>query len=274
MPSVSRPVRRFAAILTSIGLAGILATGTVLAGTPVSVGFRDHAYSGGATRPSSDKPQSKLWYTDEGGGNAQWWGGMFYTGTSSSPRSEFRVFKLSTDKSTWTATSTVLDTRDGTHGDYLFDSNTLFVASVANPNASSPFVASVDGIRIYKATYSGGTYSNVAGFPVTIPGTASTAVPEFRGGAWTVSIDRDSSGRLWAAWPKDQQVMYSTSDDGGVTWTTAAVLPAQGANTINKGTISSSDTATVIAFGNGSKDTIGVAWSDQDASETAPGSGV
>ena len=277
MHSVSRPVRRLATILTSIGLAGIVAAGSVLAGTPVTVGWRDHAYSGGATRPSSDKPQSKLWYTPDG----QWWGGMFYTGTVSAPRSEFRIFKLSADKSTWTATSTVLDTRDGTHGDYLFDEDaapapTLFVASVANPNVTAPFVESVDGIRIYKATYSDatGTYSNVAGFPVTIPGTASTATPEFRGGAWTVSIDRDSSGRLWAAWPKDQQVMYSTSDDGGVTWTTAAVLPAQGANTINKGTISSSDTATVIAFGNGSKDTIGVAWSDQDASETAPGSGV
>ena len=75
MHSVSHPVRRVATILSSLGLAAIVATGTVLAGTPVTAGWRDHGYAGGAFRPASDKPESKLWYTDEGGGNVQWWGG-------------------------------------------------------------------------------------------------------------------------------------------------------------------------------------------------------
>ena len=267
MHSVSHPVRRLATILTSLGLTAIVATGSVLAGTPVSVGWRDHAYGNGATRPSSDKPQSKLWYTDEGGGNVQWWGGMFHvTGTA------FKIFKLSPDKATWTATSTIVDARDASHGDYLWDesNNTLYVASVVIPNNSDPFAVPTtpDDVRIFKYTYNPATdtYTSIFGSaPRSIAGSASTAAPAFRGGAWTVSIDKDSSGRLWAVWPKGTQVMYSTSIDDGVTWTAAAVLPAQGANTIKSGTISSSDTATVIGFGNGSKTTIGVVWSDQDS---------
>lgn len=267
MHSVSRPVRRLATTLTSVGLAGIVATGTVLAGTPVSVGWRDHAYGNGATRPSSDKPQSKLWYTEEGPGVVQWWGGMFHTtGTA------FKIFKLSADKSTWTATSTIVDARDASHGDYLWDesNNTLYVASVVIPNNADPFAVPTtpDDIRIFKYTYNPATdtYTSIFGSaPRSIAGTASTASPAFRGGAWTVSIDKDSTGRLWAVWPKGTEVMYSTSVDDGVTWSAAAVLPAQGANTIKSGTISSSDTATVIGFGNGSKTTIGVAWSDQDS---------
>ena len=68
MLSATRPMRRLATMLTSLGLTAIVATSSVLAGTPVTNGYRDHAYGGGATRPAGDKPQSKLWYTDEGGG--------------------------------------------------------------------------------------------------------------------------------------------------------------------------------------------------------------
>ena len=266
MYSASRPVRRLATILTSIGLAGIVATGSVLAGTPVSVGYKDHAYAGGATRPSSDKPQSKLWYTDEGGGNVQWWGGLFRAGGIN----DFQIYKM-TSASTWTPTGVAVDRRDGSHGDYLWDeaANTLYVASVVNPNSTEPFAVPTtpDDVRIFKYTYNSATdtYTSIFGnAPRSVTGTASTASPAFRGGAWTVSIDKDSSGRLWAVWPKGTDVMYSTSTDDAVTWSPAAVLPAQGSNTIKSGTLSQSDTATVIGFGNGSKTTIGVAWSDQD----------
>ena len=272
MHSVSRPVRRLATVLTSLGLAALVAAGTVMAGTPVTDGWRDHAYGGGATRPSSDKPQSKLWYTDEGGGTVQWWGGMFYLGTPTQPRSEFRIFKLSPDKSTWTPTAAVADARDASHGDYLWDqaAGKLYVASVVNPNQSDPFAvpATADNVRVFRFSYSGGAWTALSGAGTGIPDTASTASPQFRGGAWTVSIDKDSTGRLWAVWPNGTQVWYSTSTDDGVTWAKASPLPAQGNNTINGGpgvTLSHSDTATVIGFGaGGTKSTIGVAWSDQD----------
>jgi len=190
MHSVSHPARRLATILISLGLAAIVATGTVLAGTPVTAGWRDHGYAGGAFRPASDKPESKLWYTDEGGGNVQWWGGMFRFSTSP-PLSEFRIYKLSSDKSTWSPTTTIVDRRDNTHGDYLWDeaSNTLYVASVAMPNTTSPFVvpATPDDVRIFRYTYSAAsdTYTQIGGSLNyrAIAGTGSTASPAFRGGA-------------------------------------------------------------------------------------------
>ncbi len=129
--------RRLATLLTTTGLATLLASGTVLAGTPVTNGYRDHAYGGGAARPNSDKQQSKTWYTPDN----QWWAGMFlYTTAAPSPRSENRIWKLSADKSTWTVTPTVVDARDSSHADYYFDTadSTLWVASVSNPNQSDP----------------------------------------------------------------------------------------------------------------------------------------
>ena len=110
----------------SIGLAAILASGSVLAGTPVTEGYRDHAYGGGAFRPSSDKPQSKTWFAD-----GSWWAGMFRYSVSPSI-ADYRIFKLTADKTGWTATTTVLDGRDSSHADYLWDqgASSLYVASV------------------------------------------------------------------------------------------------------------------------------------------------
>jgi hypothetical protein len=278
-PMFNAPIhgrRRSITALLATGLATLVAAGTVLAGTPVTNGWRDHAYGGGAFRPSGDKPQSKLWYTEEGGGAVQWWGGMFRY-SSSPPLSEFRIYKLTGAGSTWTATTTVVDRRDSSHGDYLWDeaTNTLYVASVVTPNNSAPFAVppTPDSVRIFRYSYnpSNDTYTGT-GF-AEIAGTTSTASPEFRGGAWTVTIAKDASNRLWIAWPKLNDVLYSTSVDDGTTWTDPAPVPAQVGNPINTGTLSHSDSAAVIAFGNGSPDTVGVMWSDQSGTPTAADNG-
>jgi hypothetical protein len=178
-------------------------------------------------------------------------------------------------------TTTIIDRRDNTHGDYLWDeaTNTLYVASVAMPNTTSPFAvpATPDDVRIFRYTYDSGTdtYTQIGGSLSyrAILGTGSTASPAFRGGAWSVTIDKDSTGRLWVVLAQAHEVRYSTSDDNGQTWTTAAQLPTQGSNTINVGAMSDSDIASVIAFGNGSKNTVGVMWSDQDNLPAATNNG-
>lgn len=262
MTHALRSGRRLATVLLSIGLAAIVATGSVLAGTPVTEGYRDHAYGGGAFRPSSDKPQSKTWYAD-----GFWWAGMFRYSVSPSI-SDFRIYKLTAD-ATWTATTTVVDGRDASHADYLWDETagtdgTLYVASVPPVNVSSPFAVpgTPDDIRIFKYSYapSTDTYTQVGGIK-SIAGTASTASPAFRGGSYSVTIDKDSTGRLWAVWPKGNAVMTSYSDDDGTTWTAAAQLAAQ-TNPINSNGLVDSDMASVISFGT----QVGIAWSDQDDS--------
>ena len=115
MTLVVRPGRRMATSLISAGLAALLTAGTVLASTPVTVGYRDHTYGGGAFRPSADKPQSKLWYTD-----GSWFAGMFlYQVAPAAPKSEYRIYRHDGAHS-WTLTPTVVDTRDTSHADYLW----------------------------------------------------------------------------------------------------------------------------------------------------------
>jgi hypothetical protein len=262
MSFVVRPGRRTATSILSAGLAAILAAGTVLASTPVTVGYRDHTYGGGAFRPSGDKPQSKLWYTD-----GSWFAGMFLFSTAPTAKSEYRIYRHDGAHS-WTVTPTVVDTRDTSHADYLWHeaSDTLYAISVPQIPNAVPALAVDDGIKVFKYTYNATTnaYSAVAGFPKTIQNTAS--VPGVsRGGSPTVTIARDSTGDLWAVFLNNNEVRYSKSDDAGVTWSDPAQLPPQAGNSIVAGpTDSLNDSAAVIAFGAGSPDKIGVAWSDQD----------
>jgi hypothetical protein len=86
MDLAPRTARRTATALSIAALSVLLAVGSVLASTPVTVGYRDHAYGGGAFRPSGDKPQSKLFYTD-----GTWYGGMFRYNLAPSPNAEHEL---------------------------------------------------------------------------------------------------------------------------------------------------------------------------------------
>ena len=266
MHVVSRPARRLTSILVTAGAALVLMSGTVMAGTPVTNGYRDHVYGGGAFRPTSDKGQSKLWYTQEAGGAVQWWAGMF---RFTSGFSENRIYKLSDDHATWNPTSIAVDKRDPSHADYLWDeaSNTLYVASAGPVPDTTPAAAIDDRILIYKYTYAGGIYTLAAGFPHTIGNTGSVA--GFAGGAATVTIAKDATGDLWTVWPKNGQVLYSRSEDGGATWALPAQLPTQVGNSIkSSGIDNDNDWAGVIGFGAGAANNIGIMWSDHDEQPT------
>ena len=94
---------------------------------------------------------------------------------------------------------------------------------------------------------------------MTIPNTKFVAAtPTILGGSISVTIDRDSSGRLWAAWATAHEVRYSISDDEGLTWSPPAQVPTQAGNSVMDG--AGGDLASVIAFG----DSVGIAWGDHD----------
>jgi hypothetical protein len=233
-------------------LIGLLAVSAALASTPVTNGYRDQSYGGGAFRPTGDKPQSKLWFTD-----GTWFAGMFVYRASGPAISEFRIHRLDEVAHAWVDTGVVLDTRDKTHGDYLWDetAQTLWVASAYTPTAG----VIDDANKVFKYTYNAGsnTYTPVAGYPKTIPDTASAT--GFAGGAVTLTLARDTTGRVWAVWPKTDKVLYSTSTDGGDTWSTPAQVPVQ-TNTI-RSDANNQDTAGVVTFGSN----VGIMWSDHDA---------
>ena len=74
-----------------------------------------------------------------------------------------------------------------------------------------------------------------------------------------------ATGDLWTVWPKNHQVLYSKSDDGGVTWSLPAQLPTQTTNSIkSSGVDNDNDWAGVIGFGAGGANNIGIMWSDHD----------
>ncbi len=244
-----RFVQRFVASITIGLLAAGLISGTVAAADPATNGWRGPAYGGGASRPSSDKPQSKLWFTD-----GRWFAGMFDVTDR-----EYHIFRLNATHD-WVDTGTVVDRRDSSHGDYLWNeaTQTLYVASVGPVQAVSG-----SAILVYRYAYnaSSNQYSLASGFPVVVPNTAL--------GAHTVTLVRDSSGHLWTVWPSGTQVLYSRSTDDGATWSVPAQVPAQAANPIRGGTYGQSDTATAVAFGN----KVGIAWSDHDELPAASDNG-
>ncbi len=241
--------RSIGAVLVLVALAMATVAGVAKAADPVEVGWRDFVIGGGVNRATADKPQSKLWFTD-----GSWYGGLF-----SSASDAYRVYRFNTGTNNWSSGTglPILDVRNATHGDYLFENNTLWVASTQNGDVTAPY--SDDTIKVYRSTFNPATDSYSAPAVATIPGTQTTTAA-IEGGATTVTIARDSTGRLWTTWPHSNQVRYSISDDNGTTWSAPAQLPGQVGNTIKDGQTPSADIPAVINLSGN----IGIMWSDHD----------
>jgi hypothetical protein len=240
--------RSIGAVLILVALMMSTLAGVAKAATPVEVGWRDFALTGGVNRATADKPQSKVWFAD-----GIWYAGMFHSDDN------YRVFKFNPATNNWTtgAGLPVLDPRNASRGDYLFEDNTLWVASTHPTDDLAPH--SVDTIRVYRSTFDPATDTYAAATWATIPNTQSVSAAG-EGGAVTVTIARDSNGRLWTTWPKGSQVRYSISDDNGTTWSAPAQVPGQIGNSIKSNGADSTDISAVINFGGN----IGIMWSDHD----------
>ena len=150
------------------------------------------------------------------------------------PKSEYRIFRLDEATHSW------IDTGDrrrhaGPVARRLPVGRRRPDACGSRPTLPGTVaaVARDDGIRIFKYTYNTATnvvHARVAGFPVTIPNTATVAGRlRDRGGADSVTIDRDSSGRpVDGVGERQPRSRYSISDDGGATWSAAGPGPDAG----------------------------------------------
>jgi hypothetical protein len=192
--------------------------------------------TGGAA--TGEKPESKLWFND-----GSWWGVLF-----DSVSQTFRIFRLDRARQTWVDTAILVDNRPKSRADTLWDGQHLYVSSHMFATSSAT-AAPGNPARLSRYSYdpTSSTYSLDSGFPVSISDYSSE----------TLTIDKDSTGVLWASWVQGSQVYVNRTTGDDTAWGTPFALPVTGSSNLN-----SDDISAVAAFGN----KIGVMWSNQVAS--------
>jgi Bacterial Ig domain len=229
-------MRRFAFLTTIVVLIVIIAPPA--SATPPKLspsGQLDFVY--GASPESSggtatgQKPESKLFYTGGSGEPVRWWG-VF--GTSGAQASSDGIWLWELVDHRWVARFELAGADVWMKADVLFDGSTAYVALRDNGPAPRQSL-------LYRLPYTGnGTWGATLG-----PTVITTQNPE------TLSIARDSVGRLWVSYENGQKIRAGFTAPGGTSFTYFDLVAPN---------VSSDDISTITAFGG---DRIGIAWSNQ-----------
>ena len=229
------------ALVAAGGLLGISTSATAA----TDYGYQGNSYAGVGKPPTSDKPQSKLWWHD-----GSWWADMWTTGTG------WQIHRLDVASKTWVSTGLTNDTRASTLADTLWDGTHLYIAShVVTVSGDTTPRASVTGqpAKLYRYSYSGGKFTLDSGFPTTIMNNSSESM----------TIDQDSTGAIWATWTQvsgnptsgfTNTVYVNRSAPNGTSWNSPFVIPVTNPNP------APDDISAIVAYGSNK---IGVMWSDQ-----------
>ncbi|RAX45121.1 hypothetical protein DQ354_11940 [Arthrobacter sp. AQ5-06] len=231
-------------LITAMIVAGsLLATSPVASADP-TYGTASLSYSGVSNPPTSDKPQSKLWWND-----GSWWADMWTSGSG------WSIYRLDRPTGTWIDTGVVNDTRANTLADTLWDGSHLYIAShvvtISGDGTPNPS-RSDQPAKLYRYSYSSGTYTLDSGFPTVITNNSSESM----------TIDEDTTGALWATWTQvagnstsgfTNAVYVNYSAPGGTSWAAPFVIPVSNPNP------APDDISAVVAYG---QKKIGVMWSD------------
>jgi PKD repeat protein len=208
---------------------------------PGDIGFQGASYAPASGSLTGSKPESKLWFND-----GSWWGVMF-----SPAKNTYQIFKLDRTTGKWSDTGTAADPRTASRADTLWDagSGKLYIASHYFKDSTSgtapAAVSAGTGARLYRYSYSGGAYTLDAGYPANINPVKTE----------TLTIDKDSTGTLWATWTYASKVYVNhTAPGNDAAWGTPYVVPGAGT------ALNADDISSVVRFG-GNK--VGVMWSNQ-----------
>ncbi len=205
---------------------------------PVEAGYRDFSYgASGNSDPTGEKPESKLWWND-----GVWWGSLYNDAVQ-----EYHIYRLDLASQAWLDTGTVLDDRNSSNADVLWDGQHLYVASHIFTTNGQPDPSPSNWGRLYRYSYSAGTqtYSLDTGFPVMVT----------QGKSETLVVAKDTAGRLWVTYVEAGKVMVNHSLGGDSAWGTPYTLPVTGTSNLTADDISS-----IIAFSG----RIGLMWSNQN----------
>jgi hypothetical protein len=194
--------------------------------------------------PTASKTQSKLWFND-----GSWWGVLF-DGTSE----EYRIYRYDRAKQAWADTGTLVDERNSSRSDVLWDDGHLYVVSAGTESGLDDH-----DVRFSRYSYdaSAESYSLDGGFPAKVA----------EGGTEAVTIARDTTGKLWASYMRDvgddlrRVYVTHTLDGDDASWAEPFTPSLRGT------TGNSDDVAGVVAFGS----QVGLAWSNQNDESGAAG---
>jgi hypothetical protein len=188
---------------------------------------------------TSYKPESKLFTTGSGALDpVRWWSVLGTSGPS--PAAGLWIWELENEDHRWDPEIQLPGADPWAKADALFEAGTLYVATRddKDPETGNPRQSS-----LYEVPYlGGGNWGAVSGpFPIT---TSSIE---------TLTIARDSFGRLWVAHESGGKIKVGSTAPSGTSFTFTTLPTTK---------VKSDDVAAVTAFG-GNK--IGVFWSDQNA---------
>ena len=211
---------------------GVLVVPVAASAAPGDVGVEGPSHAGTGTPTSAKRATSALWFND-----GSWWGNLWDTASS-----DFHIFRFNTATGSWVNTGVATDTRANTHHDALWDGTTLYVASYRFVNDGLPAEPNFPTtMRRYSYNPSNKTYTLLG----------SSQINNQR--VETLTIDKDSTGRLWATWQQGNRIYLNVTDTSGEEWGTPFAHPASLSN------VSLDDISALIAFDG----KIGVMWSRQ-----------
>jgi hypothetical protein len=186
---------------------------------------------------TTHKPESKLFYTGDGSIEpVRWWAVLGTSGPSPSAG----VYLWELVNHAWVPRVVLPGADPWSKADTILDGSMLYVSTRDNKSSVS---GNPRQSNLYEVPYlGGGSWGSVSG-PLAI----TTISPE------TLTIAKDSTGRLWTTFESGTDIKVGYTAPGGTSFTFI---------TISKTKVAPDDISAVTSFG-GNK--IGVLWSDQVA---------
>ena len=225
--------------VTSTRTPGISPSPTAWKTESAELGFRHFVPHADCTTTSVSLPaQNRLWLND-----GSWWGSLCHHA-----RSEHHIYRLDSQTQSWIDTGVVLDDRAQSRPDVLWDNvqqKLYVVSSFIEEDATSALDTAET--RLYRFSYDLQTkqYDLDSGFPVEV----TDANPR------SISIARDTQGRLWVTYVERGMVMVAHTTDGGDSkWGRPFMLPVPDA-----GNLSLDDVSAIVAF----HSRVGIMWNNK-----------
>ncbi|MEP7188924.1 MAG: hypothetical protein ABI901_07045, partial [Roseiflexaceae bacterium] len=219
-------------LLLALSGSGLGSPSVALGSTPQEAGYFDFAHTG-VSLPSSDKPQSKLWFND-----GRWWASL-YNMTSHT----YHIYWLDLAIQDWKETipATDLDTRAQTQADILWDNTAKKLYIVSGGTSLDAW--------FMRYSYNPATKTYSRDFnPVVVRS----------GGGETIVLDKDSTGKLWVTYTQGNQVYVNRSTTSDATWGPRFAIPGAAM-------LAQDDISSIIAYKDQNGSSIGVLWSNHNA---------